>query len=734
MKEFLKKHWILLTILLLSALFRYLGVKPGVYLYHPDEPIIHGTAIDMVNNKTLDPLRFDYPGLAIYINYFSFKFFFIPITWLIYFLERIPQIVDGTLHIPIAPLEAERTMQTFIFGIRGINAISWGRYIIATFSVGNVFLAYILGKKLFGKEAGLIAAFFLALNFRQILNSHLNLPDIYNAFFLLLSIITSYNLLEKPIKKNYLIAGITAGLSFATKYQVFAIIPLAMAHLYVSIADRRETIRRLFNPVVLVAVVAFMLTFLITNPYFLIKIEVALEWITVVSHKYGMGINKLSLYPFWYMLHVDYGPLQFLLVILGMAVSFVLYPKKTTPLILVIFAFFFSLIYLSRGGFYVRNFVTITPIMFVLASGGLSKIYKNLFPLSLLIFLLAVIVPSKNSIINTYYETKEWNYNVASRWLFANIKPGTIIASNPFDPPTGLPEVVKTEFESYGNYSISEHGDAGAEYAMVNLEWAGNPFYSWMTFGVDDLGYVFRKPVDEMRNTFYGIAIEELLQYQVFAVTKPWQAPDANIIVSKIPLWPTTKMTEKQNFSFEGNLEDWRIYGRYGDIDNVDYIFDAEVGSTKPGSIAFISGSAKYPTVRITSEAIDIKPGKLYKVTSYIKSRDILSANNRDGFMRVDFYNDRSDLNTVGIVSLVSSRVFGDSRWVKKEIIYRAPSESKYLTVSFQVNDLGKNKIWIDDVTVEESEEEVEDILGKSPYNYKEIDLDLLYPNSHGNF
>lgn len=741
--SFFRRNNILITLLIVAILFRFVGVNPGVYQYHPDEPIVYSTALDMVKNKSLNPIRFDYPGLSIYINYIFFQLVFIPLGWLMYFLQHIAEIVDGTIHIPIAPLEAHRTLQTFIFGIKDVNVLFWGRYIAASFSVGNVLLSYVLATKLFGKKAGLLAALFLTFNFRQVLNSHLNLPDIYNAFFLLLSLIASYAIWEKPSKFRYALAGIAAGLSFSTKYQVFALVALGVSHLILVLRNTKDVLKRLVEPNIFIVAIIFVMTFLVTNPYFLIDINTAIEWITVVSHKYGANINKLSFYPFWYLLHIDYGPPEFLLLIAGIIINLKLNLKKSIPLFVTIFLFFLSLIYWSRGGFYIRNFVTITPVIFVLASGGLAEILKHLegvlkkqymWGLYVLSGMVVLFIPAKNATVNTYYSTQPWNYNITSKWLFENIPSGTVIASNPFDPPTGSPELSKTEFESYGSYSLSEHKENGAEYAMINLEWAGNPFYSWMTFGIDDIGYVFRKPLKEMRNTFYGIAIEEGLRYQIFSITKPWQAPDANIVVSKLPKWPETKMLQAYKFGFDNDSEGWVVYGKSSRKDIATYNYDSNVGNTKNGSLSFNKGLAKYPTVRITSPALDVKSGRLYAISGMLKSGKKVDINKRDGFIRVDFYQNDPDFEDLGVITSVSSRYYGEGEWAKKEIIVRAPDDVRYATVSFQVNEILSAELWIDDVIVEESDDRIKDILKDAPYNYKPIDLNLIYPNSHGNF
>ena len=121
--SFALSYKLLLFILTIAAVLRFAGTNPGYNQFHADEGITYSAAVSMIKNENLDPLRYDYPALVPLINYFFFKFFFIPISWTIYFLTHIPEIIDGVIHIPIAPLEAKKIFQIHILGERDINAI-----------------------------------------------------------------------------------------------------------------------------------------------------------------------------------------------------------------------------------------------------------------------------------------------------------------------------------------------------------------------------------------------------------------------------------------------------------------------------------------------------------------------------------------------------------------------------------------------------------------------------------
>lgn len=647
----------LILILFIAAVLRFVGIYPGHDAYHSDESIIYGSALEMVLNNTLDPGRYDYPPVPMYINYFLYRTLFIPLSWFKFYIERIPQVLDGLVQINMAPLEARRTLYTFIIGNRGINAMYWARITTATFSLGCVLLIYLLGKNLFNKKIGLLAAFLLAFNFRHVLNSHISLPDVYNSFFLLLAFIFLEKLWRNPKKLNYLLSGIALGVFFSTKYQVFPLISLMMVHCIVNIKNIKS---------LLIAGITFLITIVSLNPFFFINLEQARYWLIGVSSKYGFGIFRLNLYPISYLYHFDWGPIVSIIFLLGLTLGIKKYFRQMLILLSTVLPFFFVFFFYSRGGFYTRNFITITPFVLLIVAIAISVLTEKLPKIILILTLISsVLIPGKNAIISSRFYTKEWNYRVLSSWLWKNMTPEMTVASHPFDPPTGAPAFKRTEFEISGSYSMAEHLENGAQYGIINTGWAGNPFYGWMG------GLAWNKPVEQMRNTFHGLAIEEQLNYRVFVVSKPWQSPDNGLIVVKFPIWPKVE---------------------FRTIDNKS----------------------------------KIKGGHLYKITGDLKSSRLLGERERDGFIRARF--SPSNWNAV------SSRVWGNTNWNKKTIITRAPDTATDLAITLQIENIASGVSYeIKNIKIEESIDKVEDLTLSSPYIKDEIYSDLLYPNSHGN-
>lgn len=675
------KHKVLLGILFIALCLRFIGTNPGYNKFHSDEGITYSSAVSMIKNGNLDPLRYDYPALVPLINYIFFKTIFIPLGWMRYFIEHVPQIIDGTVHIPLTKLESARVFQSFVLGEREINALFWGRYVTALLSVGNVFLTYFLGKKLFSKKIGLIAAFLLAVSFKAVTNSHIGLPDTYNAFFLLLSLIFSYKLFSTPTSKNYLLAGIFVGLSISVKYQVFAVFPFLLAHFISSIVSKKIN---LFSWKMVLAGLAAALVFILVNPYLLIHLDKALPEIWYVGKKYAMGRSKLMTYPLYYLFQIDYGPPIFLLIIAGFFYSLKNSTKQTLFLLAHLTPFLFVMLYYSVGGFYVRNFITVTPILMIFAAVFIAFLSKK-FNIFVTLFIIAAVafIPFKNSLINSFQYTREWAYDEILTKSSKVLPTGSIIASHPFDP---LPDTVKrTDFERAYSYSFPELKESKAEYALINMDWASHEFYGWMTEVLPKSSTYLQKPIQEMRNTFSGIAVEEMIPFIVASSYKPWQAPDAALFLVKIPYYENVKFLNPVNI----------------DIKDVD-----------------------------TKNEFEVKPDFVYRVKGLVKSDKVVDKQKRSVFLRIDFFESSSTDQKRGIHTSVSQRYYG-ADWQKLELTTIAPKEAKFARISIQAYTGTSDGYVVKNVTIEESD------TSHHGENYEQIDfsqyVDLLYPYSHGN-
>lgn len=118
-------------------------------------------------------------------------------------------------HPPLAKLFMAFGMLLF-----GQTSLGW-RLPGAIFGTAVVFLVYLLGKKLFGARAGLLAAAIVSLDGLLLVMSRVGMNDIYFLFFSLLTILFF-------LERRLVFAAISLGLALSTKWAAFWIGPVLL--------------------------------------------------------------------------------------------------------------------------------------------------------------------------------------------------------------------------------------------------------------------------------------------------------------------------------------------------------------------------------------------------------------------------------------------------------------------------------------------------------------------------
>lgn len=729
---YLRKNKILCFILFLALVVRVVGVYPGYPHLHPDETVSYGVVFDMLTYGDLNPRRFDYPAGVGLIHYFVYTQFILPVILLKVFLLKPSLIFDflekGSYFF--------NEFQVEIFGNRQIDALYWSRYINAILGALSVLLTYLAGLKLFNKKVGLFAAFLLAFNYRHVLASHLGLSDAPNSFFSILAIYACALLFEKNTRKRYLIAAACVGFSFSIKYQIFSLLPFLLVH-FLWFLKKRE-FKYLFCKNFLFSLIIIPLIFAVINPYFVLNLKTALPIVQYVGARYGAGVNKFNFYPLYYLFYWGIGPLPFIAIILGLLSGLIFYRLKTVLLLVYIVPFFYIFLYYMLGGGYVRNFTPAIPILMIFAGlffsiivPGVLKIIKNktLAWLLILTFTFFVNLESiKNSFTLSINNLKPWNRDALQTWADNNLPKTARITNDNLSLIN--PGNNSVPWEINDESSVAELQEKGYNFAVGAIEWRQYLLYWWFHLDASELIKHRSLPYHVLDNSYDGIAVKELLQYEIYELYKPWQAIEFNYFVSKI--LPELKNTGRQIYSFEFNKDEEEWYGVdiYNNRVTKGLNWDKNEGYEKKGSLVYIGMLSNNQTGRYTSKLIPIKNGKVYTITGFLKTEKELNSKSRDGFIRLDFYKDNNldKIKSGGIIKSVSARVYGTKSWVKKQTTMKAPAYARFMTVSFQKN-YHPGKIWLDDVKIYETD--------KMPEKFSDIPIikstipdNILYPNS----
>lgn len=723
---------ICILILLLAFFIRIVGLVPGHNPNHPDEPMSYSSALEMFENNDLNPRRFDYPAGVPLLHYALYKTFILPVVFFSQYALHPRALVSMMIHSDTFIREHTNA----IFGKSGIHALFWSRAITALLGVASVYLVYVVGKKLHNPVTGIAASFFLAVNYRHVLSSHLALSDIPNSFFALLAFWACLLLLEKNTRSRYLLCGFFIGLSVSMKYQLFAFAPFLLAHLVW--VGRKRTMASLINKRLLISVLTASLLVLVLNFYHILYWEKTLAMAELVSRRYGSGAMRLNVYPLFYLYHWGIGNWPSLAIAVGFLFSLMIRPLQTIFLLSYVGPFLFVFLYYLTGGTYIRNFTTVIPFLMVFAGYGVSRLHqffqnvvtKRFAPVITMALVLGLNAHAlKNSVILDIAYAKPWNRSVLTSWASSHLPVNSRVLNGNVGLPSALPqELTIVQWVHKEVNSLAEIIDEGYEFAVFNADFYQNYLF-WFT--IPYKGFFHSSsilPVDS-KDSYYGVAVLELMNYAVYEHYKPWQAPDNNYVVIKTPRFKDFKSPPMAVYGFDTDTQGWlSSNGRQNERKPIAN--DTTMGHQKSGSLAFTMTGSDLD--RVVSPMILIQPAAWYTATGGVFVPEAVPRGERDAFLRVDFYaSDKRDASTnVPLASAVSARVNGSAGWHTVHVTARTPDEARFLTVSLQRSLPQKNyRLWLDDVSVSETVPP-EEIFPQLPYIKSTIPRDVIFPIS----
>lgn len=328
----------------------------------------------------------------------------------------------------------------------------------ALFGVLSVILVYFLGKEIFNKKIGLIAALFLAVTEYHIIYSRLVAVDSMLTLFYLLSFLFFVRAFKNKSLKYYILFGLSASLALVTKYVGFHILVIFLIfiisyHAY-SFVNKRFSRKDLFFDIKGILIVLILVIILQVGWIFVMGIgsymspehsihfsmsDINFQWVSAnwpailsmgideyiyvfnhsVSCAFTTATDPLTYFNallFWV------SPLILLFFILG---CWKLLTKRSRMgiflLIWLFFIFiFFNLIMTHRA---VRFFVPVLPVLCLVAARGLDLIKsKKILVIILAAVILSGIYGSINS-IQAYHN----GYRQTGAFINENIKENDLI-------------------------------------------------------------------------------------------------------------------------------------------------------------------------------------------------------------------------------------------------------------------------------------------------------------------
>ncbi|OGO04524.1 MAG: hypothetical protein A2Y73_01580 [Chloroflexi bacterium RBG_13_56_8] len=351
-----------------------------------------------------------------------------------------------------------------------------GRVLSAFFDVGTIYLLYRLGRKLYDRRTGLLAAGFLSLTVLHIQLSHFYTVDTLLAFFTVLVVLLAVDMIKQPSMGRGMLMGVAWGVALATKVSAAPLLVTVYLAWFLGILAPTEPLESRGNEwgrialwgrailgCGLTGLVAAM-TFLLFEPYALIDLP---TFLVDVLHEGFMarGVVDLPytrqfigtapyLYPIWqtmvWSMGIPLGLTGFAAAVAAAAHAVVLMVRAQwerasalwMPVSWVLT--YFALIGSFHAKF-LRYMTPLIPFLCLWAAWLLWRLYKAAGEISrlrraLAIALLVVVCLGTGlyavSYLNVYTQEHPWIQ--ATAWLCENVPAGSRILVEHWDDPLPL--------------------------------------------------------------------------------------------------------------------------------------------------------------------------------------------------------------------------------------------------------------------------------------------------------
>lgn len=413
-----KSPWRLLTgpaglclILLVAALLRIDGVGFGLpALNDPDEPLFMSTALEMLSGPTLNPGWFGHPGT---ITFYS--------------LMLVVALVGG-LGVLTGRFADFDAFAAAVYADPGVIFLP-ARLLMVAFGVACVWMTWRLGKRLGGERLGLAAAAILAVNAVHIEYSQIIRTDVQASLFMLLCAQSALMIAERGRRRDFLLAGLFAGLACATKWPAAVIgVTVVGAAVY-----QRRPGAATWHELALFGL-ATVATLSIVSPFLLIDHATVVQNLSGEARPLHPGATGGGLFANlgWYVA----GPLFSSLGIGGLLLGAVgmLWGAGTDRrwmFVILPFCLTFLLVIAMQSLRWERWIVPLLPFVALAAARALCAMTDLLparraqivLPLALLLLTIPMIITARTEAAERRHDTRQ----IASAWLRAHAPPGSRI-------------------------------------------------------------------------------------------------------------------------------------------------------------------------------------------------------------------------------------------------------------------------------------------------------------------
>lgn len=373
----------LLLILIFAFFVRFAGIQFGLpHLYHADEPIVVNHAM-AYGTGDLNPHFFKIPPLVSYLLF----------------------IIYGLFYLLAHSLGAFQTTEDFLrFFINDPTLF----YLIARIAFGafagtaTVFALYVFNKKNFSETHALIAAFFLAVSFLHVRDSHYAYTDILLILVLVLCFIQIFKIFITGSRRSHICFGLLAGVATAIKYNgILILIPFCAAYfLKWAVKPAEKSKERFGISNLAIFLMCFILSCVLLNPFSVLDFKF---FITEVFHQ-TKAENFVGLtHHLTRSLIGGLGLPLFLFALAGTAASLLRFEPKRVILLSFVFGYYLILVFVSQR--HERYVLPLIPFVVFFASDALIKLIEKT-KMPKWIYPIAAILIAFPSMIYIYHSNR----------------------------------------------------------------------------------------------------------------------------------------------------------------------------------------------------------------------------------------------------------------------------------------------------------------------------------------
>jgi hypothetical protein len=391
-----------------------------------------------------------------------------------------------------------------------------GRLTSAWLGAVTVIPLYLLGKRVWGRKVGLIAALFLAVCFFHVRKAHYGVPDSTACLFVVWTVYACTSLARRRTWRQYLWAGLLAGVAIAAKQLTWPLV--VTIFLYHAFPERpagegpepRAGLRRWLDGKLALAALATVVAFLATSPQVVLtprRYYVFFKYVASLGAKGGFERFAVDSGHAWqvYLEALRWGMGDVVLVLAFAGLVLVAAQRSRAMLI-----FSFPVLYLAfllQPGhiFFARYLMPVTPFLALAAAVFLVYVVDRLpvrpavrAAIAAAVLAAAIAEPALAIVRHDRLLTRTDTRTLAKEWIESHVPEGAHIAlelwwfSPPLSSPTyesplsqrtfeftltgpyGLSEKSARTGESQGALTIEDYAARGIEYLVTNSLTSGS--------------------------------------------------------------------------------------------------------------------------------------------------------------------------------------------------------------------------------------------------------------------